>query len=282
MRTVPCTRPSRPARIGSRPIRPPCRQITRRRRLKSGLENALNEQSLRLHFQPIVDLQTQIVKGAEALVRWGIVEGEAISPDVFIPLAEESNLILDIDRWVVTEALRWQQRWCESNPDFTVHLNLSARFISGNNGEWLEGALNDVGYIGRGLCAEVTETALITDLEAASANLRHLRANGIEVALDDFGTGYSSLTYLAQLPLDALKIDRSFVKNIESKPTNQVITQSVAHMADRLNIAVVAEGIETNEESRFMQDVGCSYGQGYLFKKPMAADEMTSLVTRVH
>ena len=256
-------------------------EITRRRRLKSGLENALNEQSLRLHFQPIVDLQTQAVKGAEALVRWDC-EGEAISPDVFIPLAEESNLILDIDRWVVAEALRWQQRWSESNPDFTVHLNLSARFISGNNGEWLEGALNDAGYIGRGLCAEVTETALITDLEAASANLRHLRANGIEVALDDFGTGYSSLTYLAQLPLDALKIDRSFVQNIESKPTNQVITQSVAHMADRLNIAVVAEGIETNEESRFMQDVGCSYGQGYLFKKPMAADEMTSLVTRVH
>ena len=254
-------------------------EITRRRRLKSGLENALNEQSLRLHFQPIVDLQTQAVKGAEALVRWDC-GGEAISPDVFIPLAEESNLILDIDRWVVTEALRWQQRWSESNPDFTVHLNLSARFISGNNGEWLEGALNEAGYIGRGLCAEVTETALITDLEAASANLRHLRANGIEVALDDFGTGYSSLTYLAQLPLDALKIDRSFVKNIESKPTNQVIAESIVSMAAKMGISVVAEGIESSEESRFMRDIGCSYGQGYLFEKPLAVDEMMSLLKR--
>ena len=146
----------------------------------------------------------------------------------------------------------------------------------------MEGALNDAGYEGRGLCAEVTETALITDLEAASANLRHLRSNGIEVALDDFGTGYSSLTYLAQLPLDALKIDRSCVQNIESRPTNQVITESIAHMADRLDISVVAEGIETNEESRFMQGVGCSYGQGYLFEKPIAADDMTSLLNRLH
>ena len=113
---------------------------------------------------------------------------------------------------------------------------------------------------------------------AASANLRHLRANGIEVALYDFGTGYSSLTYLAQLPLDALKIDRSFVKNIESKPTNQVIDASIVSMAAKMGISVIAEGIETNEESRFMQDFGCSNGQGYLFEKRLAADAMSALL----
>ena len=116
--------------------------------------------------------------------------------------------------------------------------------------------------------------------KAASANLRHLRANGIEGALYDFGTGYSSLTYLAQLPLDALKIDRSFVKNIESKPNNQVIAESIVSMAAKMGISVVAEGIESSEESRFMRDIGCSYGQGYLFEKPLAADEMASLLKR--
>ena len=147
---------------------------------------------------------------------------------------------------------------------------------------WLEGALSDAGYPGRGLCVEVTETAVITDLGAAKKNLSYMRSMGVDVALDDFGTGYSSLNHLAQLPLDAIKIDRTFVQNIVAKPTNQVIAESIVAMASKLDIAVVAEGIETNDESRFMQDSGCGYGQGYLFKKPIPADEMTSLLNRAH
>ncbi len=152
-------------------------EITRRRHLKSNLARAVNEQSLRLHLQPIVDLRSQTVTGVEALIRWDC-DGEAISPAAFIPLAEESDLVLDIDRWVVAKSLRWQKHWCESNSDFSVHLNLSARFIVGDNAKWLEGALSDAGYTGRGLCVEVTETAVITDLGAAKKNLSYMRSMG--------------------------------------------------------------------------------------------------------
>jgi diguanylate cyclase (GGDEF)-like protein/PAS domain S-box-containing protein len=255
------------------------KEISRRRHLKLGMSRATRDQSFRLHFQPLVDLQTLTVKGAEALLRWEC-DGEAISPGEFVPLAEESDLILDIDRWVVAEALKWQLYWSEFNPDFAMHLNLSARFIAGNNIEWLGDVLEEAGYIGRGLCAEVTETAIITDLDTARKNLKALRAMGFDVALDDFGTGYSSLNHLAQLPLDALKIDRSFVKGIESKPINQVITESIVSMAARLDISVVAEGIETSEELQFMKSFGCNFGQGYLFNKAMPADKITSLLRR--
>ena len=177
-----------------------------------------------------------------------------IPPSMFIPAAEESDLILELDRWVVKEVVRWKKRWGLAVDDVKIHFNLSARSFTKGNLQEIRTLIENAGIQPESLCAEITETAIMDDLDIAYENVRALRELGCHVALDDFGTGFSSLTHLATFPLDVLKLEGSFVKNIDEDPVKQTIVRSIVSMAKELGLLVVAEGVETPAELGFVTE----------------------------
>lgn len=252
--------------------------ISERTRIQRDIENALRSPALydqlELFYQPQIDLETNAVVGAEALLRWRHPERGLISPADFIPVAEETGLIVGIGRWVIGEACRQLCKW-QNTPalrPLRVAVNVSARqFRDPMFAHDINSIIRTSGVEPSGLEVEITEGTLMTDTKNARALLRELKSLGIHVALDDFGTGYSSLGYLRQFPFDTLKVDRSFVSDILEDRGCSAITGAIIAMAKRLHLHVVAEGVETREQVECLRELGCEQGQGYLFSRPIAA-----------
>jgi diguanylate cyclase (GGDEF)-like protein/PAS domain S-box-containing protein len=253
--------------------------------LERSLRRAIELDEFMVHFQPQVDLTDGRIVGAEALLRWNLPEVGMIPPVKFIPLAEETGLIVPIGRLVLMRACVAAKKWQESGlRDFRVAVNLSPRQF--NQSELVIDIINileDSGLPPEHLELEITESMVMANPEGATAILRELRAVGVHLAIDDFGTGYSSLGYLKRFPVHTLKIDHSFIKDIPADPDDVAITQAIIAMGHSLRLEVVAEGVETAEQLDFLRKNGCDYMQGYLVGKPMPADEFNRLLAeRTH
>jgi len=253
--------------------------LENRMRLESDLRHALEKQQFRLHYQLQID-HTGHVFGAEALLRWEHPQQGMISPTEFIPIAEENGMILPIGEWVLQTACEQIKTWSE-NPD-TAHLhiavNVSARqFRQINFVETVCGILKHTRIDATRLKLELTESVVLHNVSDTIAKMQALRLSGIRFSMDDFGTGYSSLTYLKQLPLDQLKIDQSFVREIVENQSDAVIAQTIIAMAKTLGLNVIAEGVETSEQRTLLEEYGCQSYQGYLFSKPLPVDAFEKL-----
>jgi EAL domain-containing protein (putative c-di-GMP-specific phosphodiesterase class I) len=238
--------------------------------LENDLRHAVGANDFEVHYQPIVALATGTCVGFESLVRWKR-NGTPVPPDTFIPLAEELGLIEPLGTWVLQQACRTFSRWQQQFPgrlDF-ITVNVSSRqLVQQNFLNIVEQAVHDAGLQPCDLRLEITETALMDSPQLAASMLRNLRDFGVKIYLDDFGTGYSSLSHLHKLPVDALKIDRSFVKSL-TVSDRPAIVESILALARTLNTSVVAEGIETDNQAFELERLGCTHAQGYLFSRPM-------------
>ncbi len=252
-----------------------------RMRLTNDLRGALKGDQFRVYFQPIVHLKTGRIHKAEALIRWQHPQRGLVSPLEFIPLAEASGLILDIGEWVFKESARWANRWRnEHDPRFQVSVNQSPlefqREGKGYEG-WFE-HLREIDLEGTAVVVEITEGLLLDASTGVTDKLLQLRDAGIQVALDDFGTGYSSLSYLKKFDIDYLKIDRSFTRNLAPDSSDMALSEAIIVMAHKLDLRVIAEGVETSEQRDLLLAAGCDYGQGYLFARPMTGEEFDALL----
>ena len=266
------------AKLARRPQVYEPKQATEARRrfsIETELRRALEKDQLELHYQPLVDLKSGEVAGFEALARWTHEERGEISPKEFIPVAEESGLILQLGRWAMNRALEtlagWDRAAGEALPLY-VAVNLSAIQVARDNiAEMVASALKSSGLDGRRLTLELTESSIVQDPERATRVFDSLKGLNTTVAMDDFGTGYSSLAYLQRLPIDVLKIDRSFVSGMMVDPDSVAIVRAVLSLADALGMSTTAEGIETVELATTLAALGCAAGQGYYFARPLEA-----------
>jgi diguanylate cyclase (GGDEF)-like protein/PAS domain S-box-containing protein len=252
-----------------------------RMRLINDLRNALAECQFWLAYQPIVELSTGDIHKAEALIRWQHPTRGLISPAEFIPVAEATGMIIDIGEWVFREASQQAVRWrTEHHGDFQISINKSpVQFQREGNGHlaWFE-HLRELGLPGQSIVVEITEGLLMDAGPMITGQLLAFRDAGMQVSLDDFGTGYSSLSYLKKFDIDYLKIDQSFTRNLSPDANDFALCEAIIVMAHKLGIKVIAEGIETQEQCDLLIAAGCDYGQGYLFSKPVSADEFKKLL----
>jgi EAL domain-containing protein (putative c-di-GMP-specific phosphodiesterase class I) len=252
--------------------------------LETDLRHALDRNELRVVYQPIMSLETGQISELEALLRWDHPKRGLISPVQFIPLAEETGLIVQIGQWVLEDACRRTAAWHVAQPQdppVTVGVNLSARqFMQADLVEEVARALFTSRLNPGSLKLEITESVLVRDIDGTIEKLWALKDLGVQLAIDDFGTGYSSLTYLKRFPVDTLKIDRSFVSGLGQDSNDTAIVRSVVALAKSLNLAVTGEGIETAEQLGQLQALGCDRGQGYLFAKPLDADEIDEILVQ--
>jgi len=251
-----------------------------RQSIEESLRRALERREFTLHYQPKIDLKTGAITGAEALIRWTDAVRGAVSPAQFIPVAEDSGLILPIGNWVLREACQQARAWADAGlPAATMAVNVSA--IEFRNEAFLQGVfavLSETGMDPRFLELELTESVLMTRAESTASILQALREKGIKVAVDDFGTGYSSLSYLRKFPVDALKIDQSFVRQISDSGEDTAIVTAVIAMARSLKLHVIAEGVETLKELEFLRAHHCDEAQGYYFSRPVPAAQYATLL----
>ncbi|MEH7386033.1 EAL domain-containing protein [Bacillus sp. JJ1521] len=248
------------------------KKVEERFKLEQDLKEALEKHEFELYFQPQFDIQIGKLRGAEALLRWNHPKKGILGPDVFIHVLEETALIVDVGEWVITEVLGLLCSWTEAGYEFEkVSVNLSAKHFEKQSLYHFIQEVNegDTACLNR-LDIEITESALM-NLEKSIDSVHQLKNLGITISLDDFGTGYSSLSVLHQLPIDYLKIDRSFIKNFNTD--SKILIQMIIQMSNNLNVKVVAEGIETKEQLAFLIEEGCTYGQGYYFSKPLPKAE---------
>ena len=233
-----------------------------------------------MHYQPIINLKTGEITGAEALIRWTHATRGKVSPAQFIPVAEDCGLILPIGNWVLREACRQARAWVDAGlPLATIAVNISA--MEFRDEHFLGGVfaiLKDTGLDPRSLELELTESVLMKRADSTESILKTLRASGVQIAVDDFGTGYSSLSYLRKFPIDALKIDQSFVRQITTAPDETIIVTAVISMGRSLNLRVVAEGVETQEELAFLQAHHCDEAQGFYFSRPLLPAQFAKLL----
>lgn len=242
--------------------------------LQSDLRRAITRQEFCIHYQPIVSLERGQVVGFEALVRWNHPERGLVLPSEFIDEAENIGLIIQIDHWVLDEACRQIRAWQVASGDFTltVSVNLSSKqFAHENLLTEIRDALQHNNVTARSLKLEITETVLMEQFETAASTIAQVGELGVDLYIDDFGTGYSSLSYLTRFPLKILKLDRSFVGDISSNPRSAVIARTVVTLAHNLGLGALAEGIETEQQLSSLQELGCEFGQGYWFSKPVPA-----------
>jgi diguanylate cyclase (GGDEF)-like protein/PAS domain S-box-containing protein len=254
----------------------------KRQSIENDVRHALERQEFRLHYQPNVNLRTGQITGVEALIRWVHPELGLVSPAEFIPIAEESGLIVPIGRWVLAEACHQAQAWQEIGlVPIPVSVNISAVELRATT--FLEGVrttLADTGLEARFLELELTETFLMQDSTSTTAVLHDLKHLGLTLALDDFGTGYSSLSHLRRYPIDTFKIDRSFIRSVTTNADDACIVRALIGMGNSLHMRVVAEGVETPEQLAFLQDGDCPFGQGYYFGLPLTGPECTNILRR--
>lgn len=260
-------------------------QIMEYSQLENELRIAIAENQLVVYYQPIISLTEKETTGFEALVRWLHPEKGLISPAKFIPIAEETGLIIDIDLWVLQEACQQLKIWQEQriySSSLTVSVNLSSKhFVQPDCVQKIEEILEKVNIEPNCIKLEITESILIENAPSAAKIISELRGLEIAVSLDDFGTGYSSLSYLQKFPLDVLKIDRCFVRNLHQNPKNATIAKALIEIAHQLNLKVVAEGVETQEELAFLSQYNCDTVQGYFFSLPVATTELVGLDEKV-
>jgi len=251
-----------------------------RQSIEESLRRALEREEFTLHYQPKIAVRTGEVTGAEALVRWTHPTRGPVSPAEFIPVAEDCGLILPIGRWVLREACKQAGAWLHAGlPLGTMAVNISAmEFRDDGFLENVFATLKDAGLHASALELELTESVLMKRAESAAAVLKSLRDGGVQIAIDDFGTGYSSLSYLRKFPIDALKIDQSFVRQITTTPDDTTIVTAVISMGRSLKLRVVAEGVETQEELAFLQAHHCDEAQGYFFSRPVLPQDFAKIL----
>jgi predicted signal transduction protein with EAL and GGDEF domain len=251
-------------------------QVLQRVRLENYLRRALDLDQLRLCYQPLVSASTGKIFGAEALLRWDHPELGSVSPNDFIPLAEETGLICPIGDWVLHRACQQARAWQQSGlRNIYTSVNVSARQLSDNGfPEQVRRIVAENGISGDSLTLEITENTLMAASHQAIYLLRSLKDVGIRISIDDFGTGYSSLSYLKRFPIDTLKIDRSFVFDLPEGRESVAITRSIVALAKNLDLQVLAEGVETRAQLDFLAAEGCDRIQGYFFSRPVAPEEI--------
>jgi EAL domain-containing protein (putative c-di-GMP-specific phosphodiesterase class I) len=248
--------------------------------MEKGLREAISTEQFILHYQPQVNDARQIV-GVEALIRWPNPLRGMVSPAEFIPLAEETGLILPLGKWVLETACRQLALWADlpKMAHLMLAVNVSAReFHQGDFVDQVLGTLERTGARADRLKLELTESLLVTRVEEVIAKMNVLKSRGVSFSLDDFGTGYSSLSYLKRLPLEQLKIDQGFVRDILVDANDAAISKMVIALAASMGLEVIAEGVETEDQCRFLTELGCCHYQGYLFSRPLPIDQLEALV----
>jgi diguanylate cyclase (GGDEF)-like protein/PAS domain S-box-containing protein len=255
-------------------------------RLENDLRRAIDRREFRLHYQPIVSLRTGKISGFEALVRWQHPERGCIQPDKFIALAEETEMIVPIGQWVLSEACRQMRAWQDEFPEhgaLSISVNLSCKqFRQTDLVEQINSALIETGLDPRCLKLEITESVVMDNMDTAIDMMNQLRALGVQLSMDDFGTGYSSLSSLHRFPISALKIDRSFVTRMDGNNENKEIVRTIVMLARNLGMEVIAEGVEGHNQLSELIALECQYGQGYYFSKPQKATQAAALLSRPH
>lgn len=250
--------------------------------LENDLRRVITDQQLTLHYQPIVSLQDQEIVGFEALTRWQHPEKGLIPPGMFIPTAEETGLIVPLDLWAIREACQQLRKWQDQLPPeraLDVSVNLSSRHFSRPNlVQKIAAILTETKCPATSLKLEITESALIENPESAAQILSELKTLGLRIHIDDFGTGYSSLSYLHKYDIDTLKVDRSFIQYIDRNADRVEIVRTIVVLAHTLKMDVIAEGIESAEQLAAVQSLGCEYGQGYYFDRPLTSEQIDNLV----
>jgi EAL domain-containing protein (putative c-di-GMP-specific phosphodiesterase class I) len=253
-----------------------------RLKLSRELREGMTANQFTAHFQPIVELSSGRIHKAEALLRWQHPTRGLVDPMSFIPLAEDTGLINAIGEWMFSESAQRAKAWSGAfGADFQVSVNMSpVQFRTAGRMQteaWLS-HLQDIGLSGANLTVEITESLLLHVHADVTNLLFRFRDAGIQIAIDDFGTGYSSLAYLKQFPIDYLKIDRSFVRDIETDPNDMALSRAIIVMAHELGLKVIAEGVETEGQRSLLAAAGCDYAQGYLFAQPLPPDAFESLL----
>ena len=251
-------------------------EMRTRRELASGLRDALLRNEFHLVYQPQIDLNDQRVVGVEALLRWHHPERGSVPPDLFIPLAEQSGVIIGIGEWVLDQACRQLREWQQNGlPELRMSVNLSTvQLHHPGLCSMVSRVLERYALAPHSLELEVTETGLMEDINAAARHLKELKATGVRIALDDFGTGYSSLSYLRGLPLDKIKIDKSFTSDLLVDEDDRNIVRTIIQLGRNLNMQVIAEGVECVEQETYLRDEDCHEGQGYYYSRPLASSEL--------
>lgn len=252
--------------------------LSARTELESALKKALNRQEFELYLQPQVDSQARII-GAEALIRWNHPEKGLIPPINFIPIAEETGLIVPIGHWVLTQACEILKQWAKDPvlSHLTLAVNVSAKqFHLAEFESQVDHLINP--EFSHQLKLELTESLFLSSVDEAISKMTHLKDSGINFSLDDFGTGYSSLTYLKRLPLDQLKIDQGFIRDLLTDENDKAIAQTIIALSDSLNLSVIAEGVETQAHKDTLERMGCQNYQGYFFGKPQSQADFEGLV----
>jgi diguanylate cyclase (GGDEF)-like protein/PAS domain S-box-containing protein len=252
-------------------------EVQERMVLETGLRRALKRNEMYLLYQPKIDLASREVIGAEALIRWRHPELGLVPPSRFVPVAEESGMVGEIGEWVLRAACRQIRQWQDLGLMPQIAVNVSARqFQQYDVSQLVRTVISEARISPQSLELELTESAVMQDAEASIVTVEKLKQLGVGIAIDDFGTGYSSLSYLKRLPVDTLKIDQSFVRDISNDQNDAAIVRAVITLARSLGMQVTAEGVETEAQLAFLNAYGCHFAQGYLFGKPMPADELTA------
>jgi EAL domain-containing protein (putative c-di-GMP-specific phosphodiesterase class I)/GGDEF domain-containing protein len=253
--------------------------ITRNKVLEAELESAFMNSQFELYYQPKVNIQTHQLYGAEALIRWQHPEHGFISPDIMIPIIEKSRLLQEVTLWILNTALNQSRLMRERSPDFRIAVNISPQLLdSPELVELVSRALRIWDIDPQLLILEITETSIMVNEEIAQQNLRQLSEAGVMLSIDDFGTGYSSYSYLQQLPIQEMKIDKSFITTLLTEKNNKRLVKSMITLGKDLGINVLAEGIETPEIQQQLIDMGCQYGQGFLISRPLPATKIVEWI----
>ena len=250
--------------------------------LETGIHRALENNEFTLVYQPQINLRSGEIVGVETLLRWNHPEHGIISPAEFIPFAEESGLIVEIGLWVLKTACAELSRWRMAGlPDIRMAINVSARqLIKQSIVKDILDVLKDYDIPGRYIELEITENAIMDDMDSVIRKLKELSSHDITIAIDDFGTGYSSLSYLHKLPIQTLKIDRTFLKECSVNKGDNTIINTIVAMAKGLNLNVIAEGVETQAQLEYLREIECSEAQGYLFGKPLPPNVISQLLVQ--